>query len=52
MIAMLVFISAVMQLSAANGLENVPLRTLCETYSGEGATMGVDDFNELFNWYV
>ena len=39
------------QLWAATNVSDIPLSTLCETYSGSGETMGLDDFNALFDWY-
>jgi len=39
------------QLWAAGSVSDISLSTLCETYSGSGEVMGLDDFNSLFDWY-
>ena len=39
------------QLWAATNVGDIPLSTLCETYSGSGETMELEDFNLLFDWY-
>ena len=39
-----------MQFWAGSNVADIPLGTLCTTYSGAGDVMGVDDFNNFFNW--
>jgi hypothetical protein len=41
-----------MQFWAGNNVADIPLGTLCSTYSGASDVMGVDDFNVFFNGFV
>ncbi len=50
--SIILFIGIVMQFWAGNNVADIPLSTLCSTYSGAGDTMGVDDFNKFFDWSV
>mmetsp|Transcript_52568 Transcript_52568/g.137904 ORF Transcript_52568/g.137904 Transcript_52568/m.137904 type:complete len:363 (+) Transcript_52568:224-1312(+) len=46
----MLFIGIVMQFYAGSKVADVPLFNLCMTYSGSGDSMGVDDFNNFFDW--
>lgn len=48
--SIILFIGIVMQFWAGSNVADIPLGTLCTTYSGAGDVMGVDDFNNFFNW--
>ncbi|KAJ1486335.1 hypothetical protein T484DRAFT_1943576 [Baffinella frigidus] len=48
---LLLFIGITCQFWAGLNVNDVPLASLCDTYSGSPAVLGTSDFNSLFNWY-
>ena len=50
--SIVLFMGIVMQFWAGSNVADIPLSTLCSTYSGAGDVMGVDDFNKFFDWSV
>jgi hypothetical protein len=50
--SIILFIGILMQFWAGNNVADIPLGTLCSTYSGASDAMGVDDFNKFFDWSV
>ena len=48
--SVILFIGIVCQFWAGSNVADIPLSTLCSTYSGAPDGMGVDDFNKFFNW--
>lgn len=48
---LLLFIGITCQFWSGMSVNDVPLSSLCETYSGDPAVMAREDFAALFNWY-